>query len=100
MVCIALHVDGRNRSRWTEIFTFAAADAAVFVNGRDTRRLRIVRILGYITDSPCRAVGTATAAGSACLIDAESVIYDGVTDMDGRLLLRSDGGDGARRADL
>ena len=100
MVCIALNVDGGNRSRRTEIFTFAAADAPVFVNGRDTGGTWIVRILGDITDRPCRTVRTAAAAGLTFLIDTEGVIYYGVTDTYGRLLFRSYCSDGARRADL
>lgn len=97
----SVNMNSTIRSRRTEILARSAADATALVNGRNTQRVRILRVETDHADSPDRAVArTVAAADPIPFDDAETAVHGSGTDMHGRLLLRGKRKYRSGRADL
>ena len=97
---ISFHINRAERSGRAEVLAGAAADAFVFVHGRDLHR-SVRTFVVYHLDGSRRAVTGAVAAADA-VGEHHAVLLDpyGMTDMDAGLLFPCDGLDGTGRADL
>ena len=101
----SVNMNSTIRSRRTEILACSATDALSFIYsrdpGRNTQRVRILRVETDHADSPDRAVArTVAAAAPIPFDDAETAVHGSGTDMHGRLLLRGKRKYRSGRADL
>ncbi len=101
MYLVAFHIDGREGTGGTKVLTGSAADALGLVDSRDVGTRFIIRIKGHHlngtagTDAGTEATLHLVSEDHTVLLDP-----DGMTNLDGSLLLWSDGTDGTCRADL
>ena len=97
---MSFHIDGREGTCGTEVFTGTAADATVLVDGGHQDGLSIVFVIHHL-DGSCGTVAGAVAATDA-IGEHYAVVFDpyGVADMDDGLLFFSDGFDSTGGTDL